>query len=216
MKVKYIRVSTEEQNIARQQKNESFFDKTYIDKISGSISFFDRPQSKKLISDISNGKITEVHVVSIPRIGRDILDILTVCEFFNNNAVNLYVDNIGMFSMVDGKPNPIFKMIVSVLGNVAEMERTNMLERQKAGIEIAKAKGVYNGRLYGSRMTDEEFLKKYKKVKQELENGESLRRASKLGECSLGTAQKVKRLMQSIQNQFHFNKVLEKNIKSIY
>ena len=50
-------------------------------------------------------------------------------------------------------------------------------------------------RLYGSRMTDEEFLKKYKKVEVELQNGESLRRAAKLGECSLGVAQKVKRLM---------------------
>jgi DNA invertase Pin-like site-specific DNA recombinase len=97
--------------------------------------------------------------------------------------------------MIEGKPNPIFKMIISVLGNVAEMERTNMLERQKQGIEIAKAKGKYKGRLYGSMMSDEEFLAKYRKVKQELENGESLRRAAKLGECSLGTAQKVKRLM---------------------
>ncbi|PCI31621.1 MAG: hypothetical protein COB60_11165 [Flavobacteriaceae bacterium] len=86
-------------------------------------------------------------------------------------------------------------MIASVLGNEAEMERNNMLERQKAGIEIAKAKGVYTGRLYGSRMTDEEFLKKYKKVEVELRNGESLRRAAKLGCCSLGVAQKIKRLM---------------------
>jgi DNA invertase Pin-like site-specific DNA recombinase len=195
-KVKYIRVSTEEQNTARQQKNESSFDKTYVDKISGSVSFFDRPQSKKLINDITIGKIVEVHVVSIDRIGRNILDILTVCEFFNNNDVNLYVENIGMFSMVDGKSNPIFKMIVSVLGNVAEMERDNMLERQKAGIEIAKAKGVYKGRLYGSRMTDEEFLKKYKKVEIELLNGESLRRSAKLGGVSLGVAQKVKRLLK--------------------
>ena len=70
---------------------------------------------------------------------RNILDILTVCQFFTNNMVNLYVENIGMYSLVDGKQNPIFKMIVSVLGNVSEMERNNMLERQKQGIEIAKA-----------------------------------------------------------------------------
>jgi DNA invertase Pin-like site-specific DNA recombinase len=195
MKVKYIRVSTVEQNAERQQKNENDFAKTYVDKVSGSISFFDRPQSKKLINDITGSKIDEVHVVSIDRVGRNILDILMVCKFFTNNNVNLYVESIGMYSMVDGKPNPIFKMIVSVLGNVAEMERTNMLERQKQGIEIAKAKGVYKGRLYGSRMTNEEFLKKYKKVEVELQNGESLRRAAKLGECSLGVAQKVKRLI---------------------
>ena len=195
MKVKYIRVSTLEQNTDRQQKNENDFDKIYIDKVSGATSFFDRPEGIKLISEIGKGNISEVHVISVDRIGRNILDILTVCEFLNNKNVNLYVENIGMYSLVDCKPNPIFKMIISVLGNVSEMERNNMLERQRQGIEIAKAKGKYTGRLYGSKMSDEAFLNKYKKVKQELENGESLRRASKLGECSLGTAQKVKRLI---------------------
>jgi DNA invertase Pin-like site-specific DNA recombinase len=197
MKVKYIRVSTLEQNIDRQQKNENDFDKIYIDKVSGAISFFDRPEGRKLISEIGKGNISEVHVISVDRIGRNILDILTICEFLNNNNVNIYVENIGMYSLVDGKPNQIFKMIISVLGNVSEMERNNMLERQKQGIEIAKAKGKYTGRLYGTKMTDEEFLKKYKNVMLELKNGESLRRAAKLGECSLGTAQKVKRLINS-------------------
>lgn len=195
MKAKYIRVSTLDQNTERQQVNSDKFQSVYIDKISGAIPFFERPQGKKLTKDITNSKVDEVHISSIDRMGRNILDILTVSEFFNQNNVNLYVENIGMYSLVDGKPNPIFKMIISVLGNVAEMERTNMLERQRQGIEIAKAKGKYKGRLYGAVMNDEEFLKKYKKVKQELENGESLRRAAKLGECSLGTAQKVKRLI---------------------
>lgn len=195
MKAKYIRVSTLEQNTERQQINSDKFDSVYIDKISGAIPFFERPEGKKLTKDITYKGIDEVHVSSIDRLGRNILDILTVSEFFNANNVNLYVENIGMYSMVDGKPNPIFKMIISVLGNVAEMERTNMLERQRQGIEIAKAKGKYTGRLYGSNMSDEDFLIKYKTVKQELENGESLRRAAKLGECSLGTAQKVKRLI---------------------
>lgn len=197
MKVKYVRVSSLEQNTARQQKNESDFDKVFIDKISGSVSFFERPEGKKLINEISEGNIDEVHVSSIDRLGRNILDILTVSDFFNNNKVNLFVENVGMFSMVNNKPNSTFKMIISVLGNVSEMERSNMLERQKQGIEIAKAKGVYKGRLYGSKMSDEEFLNKYKTVRNELENGESLRRASRLGQCSLGTAQKVKRLINA-------------------
>jgi DNA invertase Pin-like site-specific DNA recombinase len=195
MKAKYIRVSTAEQNTERQQTNSEKFESIYIDKISGAIPFFERPQGKKLTNDVINGKNDEVHISSIDRMGRNILDILTVSEFFNKNNVNLYVENIGMYSMVDNKPNPIFKMIISVLGNVAEMERTNMLERQRQGIEIAKAKGKYTGRLYGSKMSDAEFLKKYRNVMFEIKNGESLRRAAKLGEVSLGTAQKVKRLI---------------------
>ncbi len=194
-KVKYIRVSTEEQNTGRQEVNAKEFAKVYTDKISGSVKFTERKEAKKLLAHIEAGFVSEVHIQSIDRLGRNIIDILTMVEFFNQKAIKLFVENIGMFSLVEDKPNPSFKMIVSVLGNVAEMERNNMLERQRQGIEIAKANGTYKGRLYGTRMTDEEVLSKYKIVVRELKNGESLRRASKIGGCSLGTAQKIQRLL---------------------
>ena len=196
-KVKYIRVSTTEQNTSRQEVNAKEFSKIYIDKTSGSIQFSERKEAKKLLTDIENGIVSEIHISSIDRLGRSIIDILTMVEYFNQKSIKLFVENIGMFSLIDNKPNPSFKMIVSVLGNVAEMERMNMLERQRQGIELAKAKGTYTGRLYGTRMTDEEVLAKYKAVVRELKNGESLRRASKIGGCSLGTAQKIQRLIAS-------------------
>jgi DNA invertase Pin-like site-specific DNA recombinase len=195
-KVKYIRVSTEEQNTGRQEVNAKEFSKIYIDKTSGAIQFIERKEAKKLLADIETGIVTEIHIASIDRLGRNIIDILTMVEFFNQKSIKLFVENIGMFSLIDNKPNPSFKMIVSVLGNVAEMERNNMLERQRQGIELAKAKGTYTGRLYGTKMTNEEILAKYKSVVRELKNGESLRRASKIGGCSLGTAQKIQRLLK--------------------
>lgn len=194
-KVKYIRVSTEEQNTGRQEINAKEFSKIYIDKTSGSIQFIERKEAKKLLKDIELGLITEIHISSIDRLGRNIIDILTMIELFNQKSINLFVENIGMFSLVDNKPNSSFKMIVSVLGNVAEMERLNMLERQRQGIELAKGKGTYKGRLHGTKMTNEQVLSKYKIVARELKNGESLRRASKIGGCSLGTAQKIYKLI---------------------
>jgi len=195
MKVKYIRVSTIEQNEARQKTNSQEFDSIYVEKVSGSLSFFERKVAKQLIGEIEKGNINEIHISSIDRLGRDILDILKVVKYLSDNQINLYAENIGMHSLVKGKENASFKMIISVLGNVAEMERLNMLERQKEGIQIAKASGKYKGRLHGTKMSDNDFLIKYKKVKKELENGESLRRAALIGGVSLGTAQKVKRLI---------------------
>jgi DNA invertase Pin-like site-specific DNA recombinase len=196
MKVKYIRTSTPQQNSGRQQLNEEKFDSSYIDVCSGAIKLSERKEGMKMLANVSSGNISEIHVNAIDRLGRNILDILSVLEIFNKHSVKLYVENIGMYSIIDGKANPIFKMIISVLGNVAEMERTNMLERQKQGIELAKMQGKYKGRLYGSRMSDEEFLKKYSKIVRELNNGESLRRAAALGGVSLGTVQRVKRLIE--------------------
>lgn len=194
-KVKYIRVSTTEQNTGRQETNSKEFSKVYIDKVSGSVKFSERKEASKLLNDIETENISEIHINSIDRLGRSIIDILTMVDFFNQKAINLFVENIGMFSLIGSKPNPSFKMIVSVLGNVAEMERSNMLEKQRQGIELAKAKGTYTGRLYGSKMSDDEVLAKYKAVVKELKNGESLRRASKIGGCSLGTSQKIQRLL---------------------
>jgi DNA invertase Pin-like site-specific DNA recombinase len=197
-KVKYIRISSIDQNTGRQEVNAKDFSKIYVDRISGIIPFKERKEGKKLLADIENNSITEVHVNSIDRLGRNIIELLTMIEFLNQNSVNLFVENIGMYSLIENKPNPSFKMIISVLGNVAEMERSNMLERQRQGIELAKAKKLYSGRLYGSRMADAEVLTKYKIVVKELKNGESLRRAAKIGDCSLGTAQKVQRLITKL------------------
>jgi DNA invertase Pin-like site-specific DNA recombinase len=195
MRAKYNRVSTIEQNLDRQLVDSDKFDLIFSDKESGAISFFERKEASKLIQQIEKGKIHEVHVTAIDRLGRSILNLLQVIEYFNKHNVNLYVENIGMFSLIDGEENPSFKMIVSVLGNVAEMERKSMISRQRLGIEIAKSKGTYKGRLHGTKMTDDETLEKYKVVVKELEAGESLRRAAKLGLCSLGTVQKVKSIL---------------------
>jgi DNA invertase Pin-like site-specific DNA recombinase len=196
-KVKYVRVSSVEQNTARQEVNAKEFTKIYTDRVSGSIPFAERKEAKKLISDIESGNVTELHLSSIDRLGRSILNILQVVEYLNQQNINLYVENIGMFSLIDGKPNPSFKMIISVLGNVGEMERENMLERQRQGIELAKLKGSYKGRLYGTKITNDEILTKYKSVVKEIRNGESLRRAAKIGGCSLGTAQKIKSIIEN-------------------
>ena len=88
-------------------------------------------------------------------------------------------------------------MIVSVLANVAEMERENIKERQREGITIAKAKGVYHGRKQGTELTSEQLLEKYKSVVKELNQGESIRRTAKLCEVSPATVQKIKKLYRS-------------------
>jgi DNA invertase Pin-like site-specific DNA recombinase len=166
-----------------------------VDHVSGSVPFAERKEGKKLLADVDAGNITEIHIVAIDRLGRSIVDILTMIEYFNSKGVNLFIESIGMYSLIQGKPNPSFKLIVSVLGNVSELERLNLLERQRQGIELAKLKGTYKGRLYGTKITEDEILAKYKTVVRELKRGESLRRAAKIGGCSLGTTQKIKSIL---------------------
>jgi DNA invertase Pin-like site-specific DNA recombinase len=196
MKARYIRVSTSNQKVERQlvkkHQNESLF----IDVVSGSIPFKDRPKGKEVLEEIENNNIKYISVHSIDRLGRNLFDILSTLEIFNEKMVVLKVDNLGIESLVDEKPNHAFKLIISVMANVAEMERESLLERQREGIAIAKLNGVYKGRVSGSVESDKNVLERYKNVVKQLKKGLSLRMIAKYCEVSLGTVQKVKSILK--------------------
>ena len=193
MKARYIRVSTANQKAGRQEAKQTSEEIVFMDVVSGTIPFAHREEGKKLLQKIEAGAVDYVSVSSIDRLGRNLYDILTTLELFKKNQVLLKVDNLGLESMVNGRENPAFNLIVSVMASIAEMERETMLERQREGIAIAKAKGVYKGREKGSVESDEEFLAKYKDVIKHLKKGISLRNIAKICDVSLGTVQKIKK-----------------------
>lgn len=195
MNARYIRVSTGNQKTARQEAKATKNEKLFIDIVSGSIPFSEREEGKKLLQEIEEGKINYVSVSSIDRLGRNLCDILTTLETLKEKKVILKVDNLGIESLVNGKENQAFKLIISVMANIAEMERETILERQREGIALAKAKGLYKGREKGSVESDAEFLTKYKEVIKSLRKGNSLRDTARICNVSLGTVQKVKKKM---------------------
>lgn len=197
MKARYIRVSTGNQNTERQLEINHPNEKLYIDIVSGAIPFKEREQGNRLIQDIETDSIKYISVHSIDRLGRNLFDILATLELLNEKKVTLKVDNLGIESLVNNKPNSAFKLIISVMANIAEMERETMLERQKEGIKIAIAKGVYKGRVKGSKESNEQVLAKYKDVVKYLKRGQSLRDIAKLCNVSLGTVQKVKKILEN-------------------
>lgn len=151
---KYVRVSDKSQNIERQVNST---DRLYIDVISGKTKFLDRPMAKELIRDIRDKLVSQVTVQDVSRLGRNLLDVISTLSYMHENGVTIYVHNIGMYSMIDGKENPAFKMVVTILANIAETELSTLRERQLEGVRNAQAKGgVYKGRVKGSGMTNEE------------------------------------------------------------
>ena len=196
LQARYVRISSGSQSTARQLKSTPS-EKVYIDVISGAIAFNERPQASALIQDIENGVISMLTVESIDRIGRDAYNIQSVINYLNSKGVNLKVDNLGIESFVNGKPNPIFKMITDVLANVSELTRNNIRESQAQGIKIAILQGKFKGRVKGSGASDSEVLEKYKLVVKTLNNHSdlSLRKIASISNVSLATVQKVKRIL---------------------
>lgn len=199
MNARYIRTSmihqNEQRQLARQHSNEIL----YIDKISGSTRFEDRPKANELLSAIKKGEITYISVSSIDRLGRSTLNVLQTIDTFTKLGVVLKVDNLGLESLVNGKENPTFKLIVSVLANIAEMERTTLRERQLEGIQMAKLNGTYKGRVKGSTESKEEVLKKYRSVVYHIQRKtNSYIEIAKLCDCSKNTVLKVNKILCSV------------------
>lgn len=139
MKIGYIRISTAEQNIARQEAlmQELGVEQIYIDKISG--KSMDRPQLQKLLGFVRKGDT--VIVESISRFARNTRDLLELIERLNSKQVNFVSKKESLDTTT-----PSGKFMLTIFGAVAELEREYILQRQREGIAIAKANGVYRGR----------------------------------------------------------------------
>jgi DNA invertase Pin-like site-specific DNA recombinase len=166
MKVLYVRTSTLEQKTDRQRVNEKDFQLVVEDKCSGSIALFEREGGKQILKLIEKGMLTELYVWEIDRLGRCLLDILSNIKYFNEKKICIHFVSQGLSTLQpDGSENNITKMIISILGTLAEMEKKISRERQLEGIAIAKLNNKYNGRAKGSNEDVLKFLSKPKNSK---------------------------------------------------
>jgi len=198
MKVLYVRVSTFDQRTDRQKNDQKEFDLVIEDKCSGSIPFFNREGGKKILTLIEKDMVESISCHSIDRCGRDLLDILSVIKFMNDRLIPMIFIQQGLRTIDDkGKENAISKMMISILGTVAEMERSRIRENQREGIELAKLRGAYKGRRKGAKSDIQKWIQKPKIAKtiDYLKKGYKANEISKIVGVHVNTITKVKKLV---------------------
>lgn len=139
MRVAYIRVSTQEQNEARQLEalKDYGIEKPYQDKVSGKDTA--RPEFQKMMDFVREGD--EVYVTEWSRLSRSTIDLLETVNTLRDKGVKV----VSLKENFDTS-TPQGKFVLTVFAALAEFERTLILERQKEGIDIAKKEGRYKGR----------------------------------------------------------------------
>ena len=201
MKVKYNRTSTIQQEGKRFDLDKNEYDLTLFDKgVSGKIPFSERTEGNKLTQLVNDGKVSEVVVEELSRLGRNTIDTLTTLKFFEDNGVNVVVKSMGnLQSMVNGKKNPIWNLITSVMSSLYELERENILERTEMGRKMYVMNGGKLGRKVGTTENRSDFLKKEKtqKIVSLLEKGKSVRDISGRLGVSTKTVVKVRKYVDS-------------------
>ena len=138
MRVAYVRVSTAEQNEERQLEALERFniERWYTEKISGKNT--NRPKLQEMMDFVREGDTVYVHDLS--RLARSTKDLLSIVEQLDAKKVQLVSNKEAIDTQTAAG-----KLMLTMIGAIAEFERQNLLERQREGIEIAKRAGKYRG-----------------------------------------------------------------------
>jgi DNA invertase Pin-like site-specific DNA recombinase len=155
MNIAYVRVSTVEQNEARQIESlkKHNIDKWFSEKVSAKDT--NRPQLKAMLDFARDGDTIYIHDFS--RIARSTKDLLDIVEQLRAKGIHL----ASAKESIDTS-TPSGKLMLTMIGAINEFERTNLLERQQEGIDIAKKAGKFKGRKAIDIPDLEKYYSKYK------------------------------------------------------
>ena len=117
----------------------------------------------------------------LSRLGRSTLQVLRSLEILHEAKVSVYIQNLGLYTLqTDGKVNPIVSILITILAEMSNIERSNIVYRLNSGRANYIAKGGKLGRKVGSTKTEEKKREEYKEVIQLLKKGYSIRNVAKL------------------------------------
>ena len=200
----FARVSTSVQEYARQVKeltalangNGWSIESVFAEKISGAKSNAERIELLNMINYVEANHIDKVLVTELSRLGRDTLQVLEVIQLLNERGISLYIQNYNIETMTkEGKVNAMSQFLITILAEVARMERKTIRERVESGYKNYRANGGKVGRKVGYQKSESMMKELYTEEIKLLKKGYSLRNISKLTGTSINTIRKCKNML---------------------
>lgn len=200
----FARVSTNVQDYERQvnelttlaQRNGWGVEAVFCEKISGAKKNTERKELTRMVEYVQAHHINKVAVTELSRLGRDTLQVLEVIEQFNKLGISLYIQNYGIETLTEnGEVNPMSQFLITILAEVARMERKQIRERCESGYKNFRANGGKVGRKEGYRKSEADMRNQYAEEIRLLKKGISLRNISKITGTSVNTIRKCQCLI---------------------
>ena len=203
----YARVSSvnDRQNTQRQVEdltrfaNKNGYDLvgTYQEHVSGAAKNENRMVLMECLDYCVSNKVDFLLLSELSRLGRSTLQVLKSLEILHEAGVSVYIQNLGIYTLQsDGLVNPIASIMVTVLAEMANIERSNIAYRLNSGRANYIANGGKLGRKAGSIKSMDKKKEEYKEVISLLKRGYSVRNVAKLSGVSASTVQRVKKEFQ--------------------
>ena len=169
---------------------------TFCEKVSGAKKNAERKELSKMIDYVRNNNINMVLVTELSRLGRDTLQVLEVIEQFNKLGISLFIQNYHIETLNDnGTINTMSQFLITILAEVARMERKTIRERVESGYKNYRANGGKVGRKEGYRKSDIDMREQYAEEIRLLRKGISLRNISKITGTSINTIRKCQNII---------------------
>lgn len=200
----FARVSTSSQEYDRQvnelttlaANNSWSVEAVFAEKVSGAKSNMERAELLRMVAFVESNHIDKVLVTELSRLGRDTLQVLEVIEMLNKKEISLYIQNYAIETLTkEGKVNAMSQFLITILAEVARMERKTIRERVESGYNNYRANGGKVGRKTGYKKAEEAMKTQYIEEIKLLRKGYSLRNISKLTGTSINTIRKCKSLI---------------------
>jgi DNA invertase Pin-like site-specific DNA recombinase len=200
MKVKYQRTSTMEQHGERFGMDVNGYDLILFDRgISGTKPFRERTNGMKIITLVEEGRLKELVVPELRDIGRNTYDTISVLDYMEKHNVIVTIQSLGnLQSIIDGKKNPLWTLISSIMSSLYQMELENLKLRTHMGRQSYLMRGGKLGRKMGSNENVTTFMNKPKsqEIVSLLNRGKSVRDVcGRLG-VSPNLVTKVRRILR--------------------
>ena len=198
----FARVSTSSQEYERQVNelmalangNAWSVEAIFAEKVSGAKSNSERAELIRMVNYIESNHIDKVLVTELSRLGRDTLQVLEVIEMLNGKGISLYIQNYNIETLTkEGKVNAMSQFLITILAEVARMERKTIRERVESGYKNFRANGGKVGRKVGSVKSKERKQEEYAKVIRSLRAGKSIRDTAMICSVSISTVHRIKK-----------------------
>ena len=168
---------------------------TFEEHISGAKKNEERQVLTECLEYCTTNSVHYLLLSELSRLGRSTLQVLRSLEVLHEAKVSVYIQNLGLYTLQpDGKVNPIVSILITILAEMSNIERSNIVYRLNSGRSNYIAKGGKLGRKTGSIKTEEKKREEYKEVIQLLKKGYSVRNVAKLQGIGISTVQRVKNI----------------------
>ncbi|MCC2546436.1 recombinase family protein [Hymenobacter sp. BT175] len=171
---------------------------TFTEQISGSTKNDKRPVLQELLTLAMGGQLDKVLVSEVSRLGRSTVEVLKVLEQLEQLRVSVFVLNYHIETLpATGKPNPLALFMLTLLADLARMEKETLRERIHSGLDEARRQGKTLGRRKGTGKSDEQLLKDHADIVRQLRSGQSIRNTAAITAKGEATVKKVKKLLEA-------------------